>query len=101
MLDAAEPLLERFDKRLAHLVLSVEEVPPTDPAPWEPQAVPLGRYIAPDRDHAPRIVLYRRPLVTRCTASGDLGMLVRQVLAEQVGAMLSMDPEDVDPGAWD
>lgn len=100
VMDAAEPLLARFGRRLEHVVLLVEEVPPTDPAPWETQAVPLGRYIAPDRDHPPRIVLYRRPLVTRCGGEEELELLVRQVLAEQVGAMLSMDPEDVDPGAW-
>lgn len=100
VMDAAEPLLARFGRRLEHVVLLVEEVPPTDPAPWETQAVPLGRYIAPDRDHPPRIVLYRRPLVTRRGGEEELEPLVRQVLAEQVGAMLSMDPEDVDPGAW-
>lgn len=101
VLSAAEPLLERYGRRLEHLVITVEEVPPADPAPWEMQAVPLGRYVPPDRDHAPQVVLYRRPIVSRCPDPADLEMLVRQVLAEQVGAALSVDPEDVDPEAWD
>lgn len=101
VLDCAETLMTRFGRRLEHLAVSVQEIPSTDPAPWEMQAVPLGRYIAPDRDHPPQIVLYRRPIVSRCSAPGDLAMLVRQVLAEQIGAMLAMDPEDVDPGAWE
>ena len=101
VLESAEALMDRFGRRLEHLAVSVQEIPTTDPAPWEMQAVPLGRYIAPDRDHPPQIVLYRRPIASRCSAPGDLEMLVRQVLAEQIGAMLAMDPEDVDPGAWD
>ncbi len=101
VLDAASPLLERFDRRLEHLAITVEDIPPSDPTPWELQSVPLGRYVPPDRDHPPRVVLYRRPIETRSSLPGDLEMLVRQVLAEQVGAMLSMDPEDVDPGAWE
>lgn len=101
MLDAAQPLLERFGRRLEHLAITVEEVPPAGPAPWEPRAVPLGRYIPPDRDHPPQVVLYRRPIVTRCEQREDLEAIVRQVLAQQVGSMLAMEPEDVDPGAWD
>lgn len=101
VLDAADPLLERFGRRLEHLAISVEEVPPADPAPWEMQAVPLGRYVPPDRDHPPQVIIYRRPVVSRCTAPEDLEIMVRQVLAEQIGAMLGMDPEDVDPGAWE
>lgn len=101
VLECAEPLLERFGRRLEHLAIAVQEVPSTDPAPWEMQAIPLGRYIAADRTNPPRIVLYRRPIVSRCTAPEDLGMLVRQVLAEQIGAMLGMNPEDVDPDVWE
>lgn len=101
VLDAADPLLERFGRRLEHLAITVEEVPPADPAPWELQTVPLGRYAPPDRDHPPQVVLYRRPIVTRCELPGDLEILVRQVLAEQVGSMLAMDPEDVDPEAFE
>lgn len=101
VLDAAQPLLERFGRRLEHVAIVVEEVPPGDPAPWELQAVPLGRCIPGDRDHPPRILLYRRPIETRCCENGELALLVRQVLAEQVGAMLAMAPEDVDPEAWE
>ena len=31
----------------------------------------------------------------------ELEMLVRQVLSEQIGSLLSIAPEDVDPEAWD
>lgn len=101
VLEAMDPLLDRFGRRLEHVGLSVEEVPPADPAPWEMETIPLGRCLPADRDHPPRIVLYRRPIVTRCESEAEIEIVVRQVLAEQVGAVLAIAPEDVDPGAWD
>src|SRR5690625_6043051 len=41
--DVAAALTERFPRRLAHLQVVVEEVPPSDPAPWEHAGVLLGR----------------------------------------------------------
>ncbi|MCS6711022.1 metallopeptidase family protein [Brachybacterium sp. EF45031] len=101
VLDATAPLLERFGRRLEHLQVAVEDVPPSDPAPWEPASVPLARLFPADREHPPRIVLFRRPIETRSTSPAELEILVRQVLAEQVGSLLAMDPEQVDPGAWE
>jgi hypothetical protein len=48
------------------------------------------------------VVLYRRPLEQRASAE-DLPGLVRDILAEQVGHVLSMRPDEVDPdyGATD
>ena len=78
----------------------VEEVPPADPAPWEDATVLLGRVIPPSREHPARVIVYRRPLQTRCSTEAELEVLVRQVLAEQIGSLLNIDPEDVDPEAW-
>lgn len=100
VLAAVRPLLDRFGRKLEHLEVTVEEVPPVDPAPWESTSVTLGRVFPPDRDHAPRVVLYRRPIVTRCTGEAELELMVRQVLSDQVASMLGLPPEDVDPGAW-
>ncbi|WP_114855576.1 metallopeptidase family protein [Brachybacterium sp. YJGR34] len=99
--DAGAALAERFPRRLAHLQVLVEEVPPADPAPWEDASVLLGRVIPPSREHPARVILYRRPLQTRCASEQDLETLVRQVLSEQIGSLLNIAPEDVDPGAWD
>ncbi|MFC0674477.1 metallopeptidase family protein [Brachybacterium hainanense] len=100
VLEAIRPHLERFGRRLEHLRVTVEEVPSTDPAPWEDELVPLGRFVAADRFDPPTIVLYRRPIETRAQGAAEIAMMVRQVLAEQIGAMLSLDPGDVDPEAW-
>lgn len=98
--DAGAALAERFLRRLEHLQMLVEEVPPADPAPWEDATVLLGRVIPPSREHPARVIVYRRPLQTRCSTEAELEVLVRQVLAEQIGSLLNIDPEDVDPEAW-
>ncbi|MCL6423952.1 metallopeptidase family protein [Brachybacterium sp. JHP9] len=100
VLDAARPLLERFPRPLEHLEIAVEDVPLTDPAPWEAGAVTLGRLFPSDRDHPPRLVLYRRPIETRSEDPEELALMVRQVLCDQIASMLGMAPEDVDPDAW-
>lgn len=98
--DAGAALAERFPRRLEHLQVLVEEVPPSDPAPWEEARVLLGRVIPPSREHPARVIVYRRPLQTRCEDESELEALVRQVLSEQIGALLGIAPEDVDPEAW-
>jgi predicted Zn-dependent protease with MMP-like domain len=98
--DAGAALTERFPRRLAHLQVLVEEVPPADPAPWEEATVLLGRVIPPSRENPARVIVYRRPLQTRCLTEDDLETLVRQVLSEQIGSLLGIAPEDVDPESW-
>lgn len=98
--DAGAMLAERFPRRLAHMQVLVEEVPPADPAPWEEATVMLGRVIPPSRSNPARVIVYRRPLQTRCADEAELEMLVRQVLSEQIGSLLNIPPEDVDPEAW-
>lgn len=98
--EAAAALIERFPRRLEHLRVVVEEVPPADPAPWEDASVLLGRALPATREQPARVILYRLPIQTRCANQHELELLVRQVLSEQVGSMLAIAPEDVDPEAW-
>ena len=98
VLGAVERLELRWAKQLSGTEFAVEEVPPSAPAPWEHGGVPLGRYFPSDAGLAPRIVLYRRPVVTRAADQADLAELVRDVLVEQVAHLLARSPEDVDPG---
>lgn len=99
-METVDLIVPRFAARLRYLDVAVEEVPAADPAPWEEQVVPLGRYYPATRERPGRIVLYRRPIETHAEDADDLALLVRQVFSEQVGHMLSIPPEDVDPGAW-
>lgn len=71
------------------------------PAPWEDASVVLGRALPGTREHPPRVIVYRLPVQTRSVGGSELEVLVRQVLSEQIGSLLSIAPEDVDPEAWD
>ena len=93
VLDAADTLEGRLGHELG-VELAVEEVPPSDPAPWE-HGVPLGRLFPAERTLSARLVLYRRPIVHRAADDSELAAIIYEVLAEQVARMLGRDPEDL------
>lgn len=111
VLDALEPIDERWHTELENLDIAVDEVPEvTDCDPttvtWgsdvvEDGKVPLARLVPAGVDVAglptrARIVLYRRPLETRAHDGGDLSDLVHEVLIEQVASYLGIDPDIID-----
>lgn len=98
--DAAQAVIERFPRRLEHVRIHVEDVPPPISAGRGESEIPLGRCIPADRTCPPRVILYRRPIETRTPDPEDRPRMVRQVLSEQFGALLGMAAEDVDPEAW-
>lgn len=95
--DVARSLDDRWGDQLAGTQFAVEDVPPSDPAPWEQGRVPLGRYFPAESGGPPRIVVYRRPVETRAADAEDLGDLVRDVVVEQVAHLLARSPEEIDP----
>lgn len=97
VLDAVELLERRWRDHLEGVEFAVEEVPPSDPAPWERGEVPLGRLFPGGSGLPTRIVVYRRPVETRAEDDLDLAHLVRDVVVEQVAHLLGLEPEDVDP----
>lgn len=98
VLDAVERLEQRWSRELGGVEFAVEEVPPSDPAPWEHGEVPLGRLFPASGPHPVRIVVYRRPVQTRAPDSWALGPLVHEVVVEQVAHLLGLEPAQVDPG---
>lgn len=98
VLDAASRLEERMGKEFADVEFAVEDVPPSDPAPWEASDVPLGRLFAAQGRMPPRIVVYRRPVETRANDHRELAVLVNDVVVEQVASLLGVDPAELDPG---
>ena len=94
------PHLPRRWPQVGSIQFAVEEVPPSDPAPWE-HGVVLGRgFAARPRAGLPsRIVVYRRPLASRAQDDAELTELVRRVVVEQVALMLGRSPEEIDPEA--
>src|SRR5699024_1934710 len=94
-------------KRLEHIApkdmrrneVAVEDVPPSDPSPWEEQAVAMRRYFAADRTAGlpPRVVVYPRPIETAIDSRAELVALVWDVVVEQVAGITGKDVTDYDP----
>ncbi len=90
--------VERSWPAVSGTELAVEDVPPSDPAPWESGGVPLGRLFPAEAGQPARIVVYRRPVESRAMDVEDLAVLVHEVVVEQVAHLLARTPEEIDPG---
>ena len=97
VVNSAQDLARRWPA-VDRIQFAVEEVPPSDPAPWE-RSVVLGRgFTAEPRAGLPaRVVIYRRPVASRVMGEADLADLVRRVVIEQVALILGRRPEEIDP----
>jgi predicted Zn-dependent protease with MMP-like domain len=98
VLDAVGRMEHHAGAALGSLEFAVEDVPPSDPAPWESPDVPLGRLFAAEGKVPARIVVYRRPVETRTTDARELAALINDVIVEQVASLLGIDPRDLDAG---
>lgn len=111
VLEALEPIEQRWHAELTQLDVAVDEVPEiTSTAPekvvWDDDVVvdsnvPLARLVPAgvDRRGLPtraRIVLYRRPLEARARDGTDMADLLHDVLVEQVATYLGLDPDVIE-----
>ncbi|WP_380617476.1 metallopeptidase family protein [Salininema proteolyticum] len=88
---------------LRHIEFAVADIPP-DVTPYdadivEDAGVPLARLFPSQPGTvaaSPRIVLYRRPIEMRSIGRSEKEMLIQSVLAEQLAALLGVEPEDLD-----
>lgn len=96
VIEVAERAREYLGTRYAAVEFAVEEVPSADPAPWEEQAAAVGRLVPVDGAVGHRIVVYRRPVETRARDAGEVSVIVREVVAEQVAALLNVPPSEID-----
>jgi predicted Zn-dependent protease with MMP-like domain len=113
VLEALEPIEQRWGAELTDLDLAVDEVPEVeqtspDEVVWQAGVladvgVPLAQLVPAGVDPAglpsrARIVLYRRPLEARARGGADLADLLHEVLVEQVAEYLNIEPDAVDGG---
>ncbi|GAB2467442.1 hypothetical protein GCM10027063_04930 [Promicromonospora xylanilytica] len=101
VLDVVEDLDRVWAAHLRGTEFAVEDVPPSDPAPWEDGGVLLGRFFPAEAGRPGRVVVYRRPVEARAFDRDDLADLVRDVVVEQVAHMLARTPEEIDPNFGD
>ncbi len=97
VLDAADRLRPTLGARLDDIDIAVEEVPPTDPAPWEERVAALGRAHPRTASRRHRVVIYRRPVEARARDPRELAAIVEDVVVEQLAALLGVPPEELDP----
>ncbi|WP_235432478.1 metallopeptidase family protein [Nostocoides japonicum] len=98
VLDSADRLEKVLADHRVEVEFAVEDVPPSDPAPWEEQVAPLGRYFPAQGRLAHRIVVYRRPIEAQARDEMDLALIVHEVVLEQVAALLGVPPGELDDG---
>jgi predicted Zn-dependent protease with MMP-like domain len=97
VLDSAARLEPRIGPRFAEVEFAVEDVPPSDPAPWERDGVALGRTFPGHGRQPARIVIYRRPVESRAQDLRELTAIVQDIVVEQVAALFGVPPGDLDP----
>ncbi len=97
VLTVIERIERSWARELRGTEFAVEEVPPSDPAPWEDGTVPLSRAFPAAAGQPARIIVYRRPVEARAIDAEDLLDLLRDVLVEQVAGLLARTPEEIDP----
>ncbi|MEI2777472.1 MAG: metallopeptidase family protein [Tetrasphaera sp.] len=95
VVEVAARLEPALGTRHAGTEFAVEDVPPSDPAPWETPSVLLGRLFPAQGQLPARIVLYRRPIEARALDHTDRVLLVEEILTEHVAALLGVSPEDL------
>ncbi len=109
VLEALEPIEQRWHAELSQLDIAVDDVPDvpalTDVLRWNEHVVddgeiPLARLVPAGTDRRgvatrARIVLYRRPLEVRAKDGIDLADLVHDVLVEQVAHYLGIEPDSL------
>lgn len=92
-----ERIGEKLKGSLASVEFSVDQIPNDIELKNRKTSVPLGRNEASGPTKPAKIVLYRRPIELRGTDEESLGRIIRDVLAENIGALVGMNPNDVDP----
>jgi len=93
VLDAVGAFERRWGSELPEMEVAVQDVPATEPHPWE-DAVALGRLFPADRGAQARMVIYRRPVEVRAADPSEVAALVHEVVVEQLATMLGLDPDD-------
>jgi hypothetical protein len=112
VLEAYEPIEQRWQQRLTGLDVAVDEIPriaPKDPdsVQWPPEVVadgpialarliPAGVDVRGQNTRA-RIVLFRKPIERRAKDSIDLTDLLHDILVAQVATYLGVEPSVIDP----
>ena len=76
---------------------AVEDVPPSQPAPWEPEPNLASRSFPAGHGMPARIVLYRLPIQTQISDRLELQCAIRDELVGELAELYGRRPEEIDP----
>ena len=76
---------------------AVEDVPPSQPAPWETEPDLNSQYFPSSHGVPARIVLYRMPIQTLATSRIDMQLIIRDELVGRLADLYGRRPEEIDP----
>ena len=76
---------------------AVEDVPPSQPAPWEVDPDLSSKCFPASHGMPARIVLYRLPIQTQVTDRMELQWAIRDELVERLAELYGRRPEEIDP----
>lgn len=116
VLEAYEPIEQRWRQRVSALDVAVDEIPritarDPDNVQWPPEVIadgpiPLARLIPAGVDvrgnpTRARIMLFRKPIEQRINDSLELSELLHEILVAQVAIYLDVEPSVIDPAIND
>lgn len=76
---------------------AVEDVPVSEPTPWDEADGMFSRSFPPSRGIPARIILYRMPIQERCRNNYEVTYAIREELALRLSDLYGRAPEDIDP----
>lgn len=91
-------LHEAWPELVQPVQFAVEDVPPSDLAPWESKDCLMSRSFTRRHGIPPRIVVYRLPLQSKARDRIDLQFLIRDEIVARLAEIYGRRPEDIDPG---
>ena len=90
-------LNDAWPELVAPVQFAVEDVPPSDPAPWEATAHLGSQSFPAEHGIPPRVVLYRMPLQSHARSRMDLQYAIRDEVVLRLAELYGRRPEEIDP----
>lgn len=88
---------EAWPELVGTVQFAVEDVPPSDPAPWEVDPHLTSQCFTASHGIPARIVLYRMPLQTETRSRLELQWSIRDELVARLAELYGRRPEEIDP----
>ena len=90
-------LSEAWPDLVAPLQFAVEDVPPSEPAPWESEPMLFSQGFPTEHGIPARVVLYRMPLQAHSPNRMDLQFANRDELVVRIAELYGRRPDEIDP----